>query len=65
MIYKVAMVVKAYVGTLYVEGKPNEWVVIMCNGELKKAGIGLSGFIGPFDQVAIFPSKLTKVEIRT
>jgi len=64
-LYKVAVVTLAYVNSLWIEGKPNEWVVIMRNGDFVQAGIGLSTFIGPFDQVAIFPSKLVKLEIKT
>ena len=37
----------------------------MRDGKFVKAGIGLSTFIGPFDQVSIFPSRLNKVEIVT
>ena len=64
-LYKVALVVIKYTNSLWIEGKPNEWVVIMRDGEFKQAGIGLSCFIGPFDQVAIFPSKLVKLECTT
>lgn len=54
-----------YVMSLRVEAKPNEWVIIMRAGEQVSAGIGLSCFRGPFDQVAIFPSQIVKVEVRT
>ena len=64
-LYKAGIMAMNYVNSLWVEGKPNEWVVIMQNGEFKQAGIGLSCFIGPFDQVAIFPSKLIKLEVQT
>ena len=49
----------------YVVGDPNEWVVIMRNGEQVAAGIGLSCFKQPWDSVAKFPSKLCKVEVTT
>ena len=39
--------------------------MVMRDGKFVKAGIGLSTFIGPFDQVSIFPSRLNKVEIVT
>ena len=42
--------------TLWVTGKADEWVLIINNGKLKQAEIGLCTFIGPFDQVAKFPS---------
>lgn len=47
--------------TLWVNGEPNKWVLIMRNGKMIKAGVGLKCFKGPFDQVATFPSKLYKV----
>ena len=62
---KLSVWVYSYVNSLWVEGKPNEWVVIMRNGEFVQAGIGLSTFIMPFDTHAIFTSKLVKVEITT
>ena len=65
VLYKVGLTVRAFIDTLWVEGKPNEWVVIMSGGKQKQAGIGLNTIVGPFDQVAIFPSKLNKVEVRT
>ena len=65
MLYRLGQTILSYANSLWVAGRPNEWVVIMRDGNFKKAGIGLSTFVGPFDQVAIFPSKLTKVEIKT
>ena len=38
-----------YICSLWVDGKPNEWVLIMNNGEMVKAGVGLRCFKGPFD----------------
>lgn len=37
----------------------------MRDGECVKSGVGMSCFRGPFDQVAIFPSRLVKVEVKT
>ena len=54
-----------YIWSLRVEGKANEWVIIINNGELKNKGIGLNCFKGPFDQVVTFPSKVNKVEFST
>ena len=64
-LYQLGKRVYAYVMSLWVQGDLNEWVIITRNGELQQAGIGLSCFRGPFDSVAVFPSKLTKVEVRT
>ena len=54
-----------YINSLYVTGKANEWVLLINNGEMKRAGIGLTCFKGPFDQVARFPSKVNKVNFFT
>jgi hypothetical protein len=35
--------------SLFVAGKANEWVLIMNNGKMKQAGIGLATFKGPYD----------------
>ena len=64
-LYKLTIHVYTYVVSLGVQGEPNEWVVIMRAGEQVKAGIGLSGFRGPLDQVAVFQSRLVKVEVVT
>ena len=49
--------------TLQVTGKANEWVVVINNGVMKHAGIGLSIMKGPNDLVAIFPTKVNKVVV--
>ena len=51
--------------SLWVDGKPNEWVMIMRNGQMVKAAVGLRCFKGPFDQVATFPAKVYKVNFET
>ena len=48
-----------------VTGEPNEWVVRVMNGEETASGVGLSCFKSPFESVAIFSSKLVKVEVMT
>lgn len=40
-------------------------MLVLRDGELVKAGIGLSCFKSPYDSVAIFPSKLVKVDVNT
>jgi regulator of protease activity HflC (stomatin/prohibitin superfamily) len=54
-----------FMKTLWVEGESNQWVIIMRNGTLVKAGIGLKTFKGPFDQVAMFPAKVHRAEFST
>ena len=54
-----------YMMTLWVNGKPNEWILIMNSGKMVKAGVGLRCFKGPFDQVATFPAKVYKVDFET
>ena len=54
-----------WVLTRQITGKPNEWVVIMKNGEFVNAGIGISHFKMPFEEVAVFPSKVNKIQFTT
>ena len=54
-----------YMSSLWVNGKPNEWVLILRNGEMKQAAVGLRTWRGPFDQVATFPAKVYKVDFTT
>ena len=55
----------AFIQTQHVIGDPNQWVVIMRDGEQIKTGIGLNCYKTPWDSVAIFPSQLVKVEVKT
>lgn len=52
---------KTYYDSQYVEGKADEWVLILNNGKMKTAEVGLRTYKGHFDQVARFPSKVNKV----
>jgi len=45
----------------WIEAKPNEWLLIIRNGELKKCSIGLCTWLMPGDQHVTFPSLLNKV----
>jgi hypothetical protein len=63
--YKGALIAYAYYSSLYVEAKPNEWLVVMNNGKMVSAGIGTAMMKGPFDTTAVFPSRLVKVDINT
>jgi len=47
--------------TYWIEAKPNEWLLIIRNGELKKCSIGLCTWLMPGDQHVTFPSLLNKV----
>jgi hypothetical protein len=51
--------------SLQVSGKPNEWVVVINGNNQKIAGIGLQTMRGWGDSVAIFPSKVNKVQFST
>ena len=55
-LYQIATKVYKFYQSLIVQGKPNEWVVVINNGEMKQAGIGLNLIRSLNDQVAIFPS---------
>jgi hypothetical protein len=45
----------------WVESQPNEWLLVIRNGKMLKAGVGLKTFIGVSDTVVRFPSKVEKV----
>jgi len=47
-----------------VSGKANEWVLIINNGNLRQAGVGLNTMRMPGDIVAKMPSKVNKVEFK-
>ena len=64
-LYKVSLEALKYIETQRVCGKPNEWVIIIRDGEQQQAGIGLNTYKTPWDTVAIFPSRNVKVEVRT
>jgi flotillin len=63
--YVVITMLYKYIIDLRVDGKANEWILILNNGKLKTAGVGLRTFRGPFDQVARFPSKVNMVNFST
>jgi len=50
-----------YAQSLWVESQPNEWLLVISNGTLTKAGVGLKTFIGPYDTVVRFPSKVERI----
>ena len=45
----------------WVESEPDEWMLVIRDGKLLKAGIGLKTFIGFTDTVVRFPSRLETV----
>ena len=49
VLWRFICTVITYANSLWVCGRPNEWVVIMRDGNFKQAGIGLSRFVSPFD----------------
>lgn len=44
--------------------RPNEWMLVIDNGRLKQAGIGLRAFRWPGQQVVRFPSNIAKVPFK-
>ena len=64
-LYKVGKEALKFIETQRVCGKPNEWVIIIRDGEQQQAGIGLNTYKTPWDTVAIFPSRNVKVEVKT
>jgi len=45
----------------YVVAKPNEWMLIIRNGQVQSYGIGIAGWVGLDDKVVKFPSSIHKV----
>jgi len=45
----------------WVEAKPNEWLLIIRNGEQAKCAVGLQTWMLPGDAAVKFPSQLYKV----
>lgn len=45
----------------WVEAKPNEWLLVIRNGELVKCAVGLNSWIMPGDAAVKFPSQLNKL----
>lgn len=64
-LYHLVKQIYTFVMSQWVQGGPNEWVIIMRDGEQRHAGIGLSCFKSPFEQVAIFPSQLVKLDVKS
>ena len=46
----------------YRSSTPNEWMLVIRNGQLHKCGIGIHSFISLGDQIVKFPSKINKVK---
>ena len=47
-----------YMTRRWVEAQPNEWLLVIRNGRLVKAGVGLKTFPGLLDTIVTFPSKV-------
>lgn len=45
----------------FVEANPNEWLLVIRDGKLLKAGVGLKAFVGFTDSFVKFPSKVERV----
>jgi regulator of protease activity HflC (stomatin/prohibitin superfamily) len=63
--YRAAIMLYEFYKRSLIYGKANEWVVLMNNSGMKKAGIGLCTFVGPYDQCAVFPAKVNRVNFKT
>ena len=48
----------------FVTAKPNEWLLVIRNGEMKSAGIGKQAFCGWNTQIVTFPSTIHKVQFK-
>lgn len=62
----VFVVIAIYIGYIvvqarWVESQANEWLLVIQDGKLVKAGVGLKAIVGFSDTVVKFPSKIEKV----
>lgn len=53
-----------YLQNWWVEGAPNEWVLVIRDGKMVKAGIGLKTLVFPNETYVKFPSKVEKVAFK-
>ncbi|CAL5998523.1 SPFH_domain/Band 7 family protein [Hexamita inflata] len=51
-----------YLSTLWQSANPNEWLLIIQNGKLKKAGVGLKALVWPTQTAVKFPSAIQRIE---
>jgi flotillin len=51
-----------YLKSIWAESEPNQWMLVIRNGELKKSGIGLKTLVWPGETVVKFPSAVERVE---
>jgi hypothetical protein len=42
----------------WIESEPNEWLLVIRDGKMIKAGVGLKTFVGLADSIVKFPSKV-------
>lgn len=54
----------SYFLSRYEESAPNEWMLVIKNGEQKKAAVGLKTFVMPNESVVRFPSVIQRVEFK-
>lgn len=45
----------------WVQSNPNEWLLVIRNGKLNRAAVGLKTLITPWDTVVRFPSKVERI----
>lgn len=58
----VAEAIGLFLRSIWAESAPNEWMLVIKNGELKKSGIGLKTLVWPGESVVKFPSAVERVE---
>ena len=62
--YLAAGALGMFLKSRWVESDPNEWLLIIRDGKLLKAGVGLKTFIGLTDSYVKFPSKVEQISFR-
>jgi hypothetical protein len=49
IVYHASLALYDFYKKSLIYGKANEWVVLMGNSGMKKAGVGICTFVGPYD----------------
>ena len=53
-----------YFQKMWVEGEPNQWVLVIRDGKMVRSGIGLKTVVWPFESFVKFPSRVSMVEFK-
>lgn len=59
LVFAIALLlIVKYLQTWWVEGSPNEWVIVIKDGKMIRSGVGLKTLVLPTETYVKFPSKV-------